>query len=32
MELILVSGYKPHLALLDWYNEGEGVLGFTFEG
>ena len=25
MVLILLSGYKPHLALLGWYNEGEGV-------
>lgn len=22
MERLLISGYKPHLALLDWYNEG----------
>lgn len=23
MVLLLISGYKPHLALLGWYNEGE---------
>lgn len=32
MELLLLSGYKPHLALLGWYNVGVGVLGFTLEG
>lgn len=25
MVLPLLSGYKPHLALLDWYNERVGV-------
>lgn len=32
MELLLISGYKPHLALLGWYNDGVGVVGFTLEG
>lgn len=26
MLLLPISGYKPHLALLDCYNEGVGVL------
>lgn len=25
MVLVLISGYKPHLALLGWYNGREGV-------
>lgn len=32
MERLLISGYKPHLALLDWYNEGRRVPGLTLEG
>lgn len=32
MELLLISGYKPHLALLVWYNEGAEVMGITPEG
>lgn len=27
MVLLLISDYKPHLALLGWYNEGVGVRG-----
>jgi len=30
--LLLISGYKPHLALLGWYNEGAGVLGLPLRG
>lgn len=32
MVLLLISGYKPHLALLGWYNEGEGVCGLPLRG
>ncbi len=32
MVLLLLSGYKPHLALLGRYNEGVGVWGLPLRG
>lgn len=32
MVLLLISGYKPHLALLGCYNESVGVRGLPLRG